>query len=95
MLDVYSALKNRAASGRFVRAELISKINTMWAEDEISDAQRAELIGLVEANHDPEYSPLSRTEQELVQRVAELEAQVEKLRADAVTFTTDIGGYSV
>lgn len=50
MVDVYEALKTRAASGRFVLSDLRAKINTIWVDCDITDDQRTELLALADAN---------------------------------------------
>lgn len=79
MIDAYEALKNRAASGRYVLADIKAKVNTLWVEGDLTDAQRAELIALADTNYDPAYSPLSPTEQALAARVTTLEEQLAQI----------------
>lgn len=71
--DVYIALKNRATSGQYVAAELVAKIDALWAEDKISDAQRTELTGLTVTCVDPNYSPMTETEKSQAERILSLE----------------------
>lgn len=77
--DVYGAIKNRAASGRYVLTEIKAKINTLWIDGELTDDERTELLALAEINQDPTYSPMSRTELELLERISALEQQLAQI----------------
>ena len=74
MNGIYSALKNRAAGGQYVPAEMVSKIDTAWAEGKISDAQPAELTNLTQTCADPNYSPMTQGERALDERLFAVEA---------------------
>lgn len=74
MIDAYGAIKRIAASGRFVLADLRGKINTLWVEQDLTDAQRDELIELAETCIDPDYSPMTEGERALDERLFVVEA---------------------
>lgn len=71
---VYSALKNLAASGQYVLSEITEKIDALWAEGKLTDAQRVELTTLAQANADPNFSPMTEVEKALDDRLFALEA---------------------
>ena len=71
---IYSALKNLAASGQYIETELVAKIDALWAEAKITDAQRAELTQLAETCADSNFSPMTEAEKALDGRLFALEA---------------------
>ncbi len=71
---VYSALKNLAASGQYVEAELVEKIDALWAESKLTDAQRTELTELAGTCADPNFNPMTEAEKALDERLFALEA---------------------
>lgn len=73
---IYTALKNRAASGQYALAELTSKIDALWVEGKLTSARRAELTGLAETCVDPNYSPLTEAEKALDERLFAVEAAI-------------------
>lgn len=76
MLDAYSALKNKIATGKYIVSELKNKINTIWVEGDLSDEEKLELTNFAESNVDPNYSSYTKTELELLSRIAALEARL-------------------
>ena len=83
-MDIYGVLKTKSASGRFVLDEMISKINAMWIDEEITEEQREELILLATTNHDNTYNPMSKTELELLARISALEEKVSTIEVPIV-----------
>lgn len=73
-MEVYATLKNRAASGQFVLGELLEKIDALWVEDALTDAQRTELFTLARDCADPTFPQLTRAEKALDERMFAVEA---------------------
>ncbi len=72
--DIYSVVKNLAASGQYITETFIQKIDALWVEDKITDAQRTELIGLAQTCADPNYTTMNETEKALDERLYAVEA---------------------
>ena len=53
---MYGIIKNVIGNKKYELTSTIKKINTLWAEDNLSDEQRDELIALARENADPENS---------------------------------------
>lgn len=72
---MYDVIKDVINTKRYVLADMLHKIDTLWAQGDIDDDQRTELIALAQGNADmtQEVNVLARLE-ELEQRVRALEA---------------------
>lgn len=71
---MYDVIKDVINTKRYVLADMLHKIDTLWAQGDIDDDQRTELIALAQGNADmtQEVNVLARLE-ELEQRVRALE----------------------
>lgn len=71
---MYDVIKDVINTRRYVLADMLHKIDTLWAQGDIDDDQRTELIALAQGNADmaQEVNVLARLE-ELEQRVRALE----------------------
>ena len=71
---MYDVIKDVINTQRYVLADMLHKIDTLWAQGDIDDDQRTELIALAQGNADmtQEVNVLARLE-ELEQRVRALE----------------------
>lgn len=72
---MYDVIRDVINTRRYVLADMLHKIDTLWAQGDIDDDQRTELIALAQGNADmtQEVNVLARLE-ELEQRVRALEA---------------------
>ena len=72
---MYEILKEVITSKRYGLTDMLRKIDTLWAQGDLDDDQRTELIALAQGNADmtQEVNVLARLE-ELEQRVRALEA---------------------
>ena len=71
---MYDVIKDVINTRRYVLADMLHKIDTLWAQGDIDDDQRTELIALAQGNADTaqEVNMLEKLE-ELEQRVKALE----------------------
>ena len=71
---MYDVIKDVINSRRYVLADMLHKIDTIWAQGDLDDEQRTELIALAQGNADmtQEVNVLTKIE-ELEQRVKALE----------------------
>lgn len=71
---MYDVIKDVINTKRYVLADMLHKIDTIWAQGDLDDEQRTELIALAQGNADmaQEVNVLAKLE-ELEQRVKALE----------------------
>lgn len=71
---MYDVIRDVINSRRYVLADMLHKIDTLWAQGDLDDEQRSELIALAQGNADmeQEVNMLAKLE-ELEQRVKALE----------------------
>lgn len=71
---MYDVIKDVINTRRYVLADMLHKIDTLWAQGDIDDDQRTELIALAQGNADmtQEANVLTKIE-EMEQRVRALE----------------------
>lgn len=71
---MYDVIKDVINTQRYVLADMLHKIDTLWAQGDLDDVQRTELIALAQGNADmtQEVNVLTKIE-ELEQRVRALE----------------------
>ena len=71
---MYDVIKDVINTRRYVLADMLHKIDTLWAQGDLDDGQRTELIALAQGNADmeQEVNMLAKLE-ELEQRVKALE----------------------
>lgn len=71
---MYDVIKDVINTRRYVLADMLHKIDTLWAQGDLDDDQRTELIALAQGNADAEQevNMLAKLE-ELEQRVRALE----------------------
>ena len=72
---MYEVTKNVILSGSFELSGILSKIDTLWLQGSLTDAERLELIELARSKADPSHSfaPLQAQIDALAERVARLE----------------------
>lgn len=90
---MYNIIKTVIESKRYELTDMLNKIDTMWVQDELTDAERLELIELARDNANPSdsYAPLREQVETLFeemktvkQEVAELKDKVTKLEGGTV-----------
>lgn len=76
---MYEVTKNVILSGSFELTDILTKIDTLWMQGSLTDAEREELITLARTKADPSHSfaPLQAQIDALAARVAALEGKVE------------------
>ena len=72
-MGIYKVLKTHIASGQYVLADIVAKIDALWAEDKLTDDQRAELTALAQTSVDANYNPMTLREQEFDGRLLAIE----------------------
>lgn len=74
---MYEVTKNVIQSGSFELTDILKKIDTLWLQGSLTDAQRMELIGMARAKADPasSFAPLQAQIDALAARVAALEGE--------------------
>ena len=72
---MYEVIKNVILSGSFALEGILAKIDTLWVQGSLTDAERLELIDLARGKADPtqSFAPLQAQIDALAQRVAALE----------------------
>ena len=82
---MYEVIKNVIRSGSFELTAILTKIDTLWVQGSLTDAERLELIGLARGKADPAHSfaPMQAQIDVLAARVAALEGKVAPAEPDA------------
>ena len=80
---MYEVFKSVITSGNYELSDMLTKIDTIWIQGQITDEQRTELINLARQNATPEqsYAPLAQQVDALFENVAEIAAEVESLKS--------------
>ena len=84
---MYEVFKSVITSGNYELSDMLTKIDTIWVQGQITDEQRTELINLARQNATPEqsYAPLAQQVDALFENVAEIAAEVESLKSRVTT----------
>lgn len=82
---MYEVTKNVIQSGNYELNDILTKIDTLWMQGSLTDAERMELVNMARAKADPSHSfaPLQAQIDTLAERVAKLEAKYEPAEPDA------------
>ena len=74
---MHEIIKNVILSGNYELTDILTKIDTLWLQGSLTDAERMELIAMARAKADPQnsFAPLQAQIDALAQRVAKLEGQ--------------------
>lgn len=71
---MYEIIKNVIQSGRYELTDILTKIDTLWVQGDLSDDERSELTDLARSGADPSRGVDAMTKlSDLDKRVAELE----------------------
>ena len=70
---MYDVIKDVINTRRYVLADMLHKIDTLWAQGDIDDDQRTELIALAQGNSD------TTQEMNVLEKLKELEQRVRAL----------------
>lgn len=93
---MYEIVKNVITSKRYALDDMLKKIDTLWAQNDITEEQRKELVALAQANADPEQSnaPLQTQINELAKQQSTLRETVTSLNATVqkIKETVESGG---
>lgn len=73
---MYEIIKSVIGTGKYLLAELLKKIDTIWVQGDITDEQRTELIKL--ARHNADYT----LELDIIKKVNDLEKRVKVLEGN-------------
>lgn len=76
---MYEVTKNVIQSGSYELTDILAKIDTLWLQGSLTDAERLDLIDMARTKADPSHSfaPLQAQIDALAERVAALEGKVE------------------
>ena len=74
---MYEVIKNVIQSGNYELSDILKKMDTLWLQGALSDAERMELISMARTEADPShsYAPLQAQIDALAERVAALEGK--------------------
>lgn len=96
---MYEIIKNVINSRRYSLEDMLTKIDTMWLQNNITTEQKEELITLAQQNADPTQSnaPLQEQIEELSKMIQLNMENIKNLQADieAVKTTIEQGGTQV
>lgn len=84
---MYEVTKNVIQSGNYELTDILTKIDALWLQGSLTDAERLDLIEMARGKADPSnsYAPLQAQIDALAERVAKLECKVEPADPDAPT----------
>lgn len=90
---MYEIIKQVIESKNYELATMLKKVKTLWAENEISDEQKEELIAFANENANPENSKASEKKQieAIFQNLAEIALEIKTLK----TAVAELQGESV
>lgn len=82
---MYEVIKNVILSGSFALEGILAKIDTLWVQGSLTDAERLKLIDLARTKADPSnsFAPLQAQIDALALRVAAVEGKVAPADPDA------------
>ena len=75
---MYDVIKDVINTRRYVLADMLHKIDTLWAQGDIDDDQRTELIALAQGNSD------TTQEMNVLEKLKELEQRVRALETGSI-----------
>lgn len=81
---MYEVTKNVIQSGNYELNDILTKIDTLWMQGSLTDAERMELVNMARTKADPSHSfaPLQAQIDALAERVAKLEGKYEPTEPD-------------
>ena len=84
---MYEVTKNVIQSGSFELTAILAKIDTLWLQGSLTDAERMDLIEMARTKADPSnsFAPLQAQIDALAARVAVLEGKVEPADPESPT----------
>ena len=80
---MYQTIKNVISSTRYELGDMLTKIDTIWIQGDLTDEQCTELVTLAQENAQPEnsYAPLQEQIEQAFAQIAALDARVKVLEA--------------
>lgn len=84
---MYGIIKDVIKRGDYELASMLRKVKTLWAENEISDEQKDELIALARENADPKnsYASLENQVKTLFANMGEMAIEIKDLKTRLAT----------
>lgn len=84
---MYEIIKSVIESKRYELADMLTKIDTIWVQGDLTDEQKAELVALAQQNAQPEnsYAPLQEQIDKAFEQIATLATRVAALEAGEST----------
>lgn len=84
---MYEVTKNVILSGNYELTDILTKIDSLWLQGSLTDAERLDLIELARTKAEPSnsFAPLQAQIDALAERVAKLEGKVEPVNPDTPT----------
>ena len=81
---MYEVTKNVIQSGNYELTDILNKIDSLWLQGSLTDAERLDLIELARAKAEPSnsFAPLQAQIDALAERVAALESKAEPADPD-------------
>lgn len=78
---MYDIIKNVILSGRYELSDMLKKIDTIWLQGDISEEEKAELVGLAREHADPEnsHAKLEKQVNDAFEIIYNIVERVEKL----------------
>ena len=78
---MYQTIKNVISSTRYELGDMLTKIDTIWIQGDLTDEQRTELVTLAQENAQPEnsYAPLQEQINAVINQITALETRVKAL----------------
>lgn len=91
---MYDIIKSVIESKRYELTDMLTKIDTIWVQGDLTDEQRTELVALAQQNAQPEnsYAPLQAQIDKAFEQIAALAARVAALEAGESTEPEPGGG---
>lgn len=80
---MYDTIKDVINSGRYELNDMLHKIDTLWAQGDLDDDQRDELVGLARENATPEqtYAPIQEQIDQAFAQISALDTRIKALEA--------------
>ena len=80
---MYSIIKDVIEKSNFELVDILSKINKLWVEGNLSEEERDELVNLARTNANPDnsYAPLQKQIEEVYKEITSLKGLIDGLDA--------------
>lgn len=80
---MYDIIKSVIESGRYELQDMLTKIDTIWVQGDLTDEQKTDLVALAQQNAQPEnsYAPLQEQIDKAFEQIAALATRVSALES--------------